>query len=65
MQTLRDGQKNIGNIDEFKSVLSQCTSEDLLRLGKEGDPHSGRALLHVICNQGFIRNADAVLDHAK
>jgi len=45
--------------------LNKCTSDDIRRLGREGDPHSGRSLLHVMCNQGFIRNTEAVLEHAK
>lgn len=62
--TLREGQQDLSDLEAFKAALKQCNKEDLLGLGKDGQPNHGLTCLHVICAQGFLRHASALIDRA-
>ena len=62
--TLRESQQNLSDLAAFKLVLNKSGKEDLLESGKEGQPNVGLTCLHVICAQGFLRHASALLDRA-
>ena len=36
-----------------------------MEVGAEGQPNAGLTCLHVICAQGFVRHAQALLERAK
>lgn len=37
----------------------------MLEKGAQGQPNFGLTCLHVICSQGFVRHAQALLERAK
>ena len=64
VRILREGQKDVGDINVFKKALKQCDAAELNRLGNEDEPNKGMTCLHVICSQGFVRHCQAVIDRA-
>ena len=63
--TLRQAQQDLNDLESFKKALKAASKEDLLEKGVEGTPNFGLTCLHVICSQGFVRHAQALLDRAQ
>lgn len=62
---VREGQQNITDTEKFKEALMTVNNlAELNQVGKEDEPHAGMTCLHLVCSQGFIKYAAAMIDRA-
>ena len=49
MSALRAAQQNLADLQAFKDALKKTNAQELMEVGKEGEPNAGLSCMHVIC----------------